>query len=326
MAENTKNLLPIYLFLGDDEQKKETLTAKMKERCATFGEMSINTDVFDGEDHTPSRIVSSCLTLPFASEKRLVIVNNVELFTTAELNILADYAEAPNDSTILVLLSEKLAKNTRLYKAIAKVDAKAIIACDSPKQWEFKTYAIKVAKSKGVTMRDDAAQLLVDLVGTDTVAITNELEKIIASHTSTDPIDVVEVEQLVTATANVKPWVLVDAFSARNVEKVMELLQKVTGTTPTGILMMCVNRARELICAKEVSSKGGNASENIASELGFAPALSWRFKNHASWSRLWSEDALLFAIKKSLQAEKEMKAGEDQTETLKLWLAETMTF
>ena len=70
MTENENKMLPIYLLVGDDEQKKETLTAKMKERCASFGEMSINTDVFDGEDHDPGNIVSSCLTLPFASEKR----------------------------------------------------------------------------------------------------------------------------------------------------------------------------------------------------------------------------------------------------------------
>ena len=326
MEENKTTLLPIYALIGDDEQKKEALSARMKERCASFGEMSINTDVFDGEEHAPTRIVTSCLTLPFASEKRLVIVNNAEKFTTAELNVLADYSEKPNDSTILLLLFEKLAKNTRLYKAIAKVDAKAVVACDSPKAWEFKNYAIKVAKSKGVTMRDDAAQLLVDLVGTDTVAITNELEKIIASHSSSNAIDVAEVEQLVAATANVKPWVLVDAFSAKNVEKVMELLPKVTGTTPTGVLLMCVNRVRELICAKDASAKGGNVSATIASELGFAPALSWRVKNHEAWARRWSEESLVRALETSMEAEKNMKTGENQAEVLKLWLVECMTF
>ena len=321
MNENKKKFLPIYLFVGDDEQKKETLTSKMKERCADFGEMSINTDVFSGEDHSPSKIVSSCLTLPFASEKRLVIVNNAENFTTAELNVLADYVEKPNDSTICLLLAEKLAKNTRLYKAISKVDAKAIVACDSPKAWEFKSYAIKVAKSKGVAMRDDAAQLLVDLAGTDTVAITTELDKIVASHTSSSAIDISEVEQLVAATANVKPWVLVDAFSAKNVQKVMELLPKIQGTTPTGVLMMCVNRVRELICAKDVAKQGGS----VAAELGFAPALSWRVKNHEAWARVWSEDALLQALKASLEAEKQMKTGEAQEDVLKMWLLETMT-
>ena len=326
MEENKTNLLPIYALVGDDEQKKETLTAKMKDRCAPFGEMSINTDVFDGEEHAPGKVVSSCLTLPFASEKRLVIVNHAENYTTAELNVLADYSAKPNDSTILLLLFEKLAKNTRLYKAIAKLDAKAIVSCDSPKAWEFKNYAIKVAKSKGVAMRDDAAQLLVDLTGPDTVAITNELIKIIASHSSSNAIDAAEVEQLVAATANVKPWVLVDAFSAKNVQKVMELLPKVQGTTPAGVLMMCTGRVRELICAKDVAAKGGNVSANIAAELGFAPALSWRVKNHEAWARVWSASALLQALKRSIDAEKQMKTGGNQEQVLKMWLVESMTF
>ena len=61
MEKDKNTLLPIYALIGDDEQKKETLTVKMKERCGSFGEMSINTDVFDGEEHAPSRVVSSSL-------------------------------------------------------------------------------------------------------------------------------------------------------------------------------------------------------------------------------------------------------------------------
>ncbi len=325
MSENKTELLPIYLLVGDDEQKKEDLTTKLRERCASFGEMTINTDVLDCEVAEASRIVSSCLTLPFASEKRLVIVNHLEKFGTADLNILADYAQNPNDSTILLLGSEKLAKNTRLYKNVAKVGEKAIVACDSPKAWEFKNYAVKLCKSKGVSMRDDAAQLLVDLTGCDTVAISTEIDKIIASHSSPDPIDASEVESLVVATASVKPWVLVDAFSAKNVEKVLELLGKVEGTTPIGLLMMCVNRVRELICAKQALNKGGNVNQNIAFELGLAPALSWRVKNHANWARMWSEEGLRTAIKKSIEVEKNMKSGSDANELFKIWLIESIT-
>ena len=326
MTENKTTLLPIYLLLGDDEQKKDALTSKMRERCAHFGEMTINTDVFDSENTDSTRIVSACLTLPFASEKRLVIVNNLEAYNSADLNTLADYAKNPSDSTILLLKAEKLAKNTRLYKAIAKVGEKAIVSCDSPKSWEFKNYAVKLCKSKGVSIRDDAAQLLVDLTGCDTVAISTELEKIIASHTSSNPIDSDEVESLVVATASVKPWVLVDAFSAKNIEKVVELLGKVEGTTPLGILMMCVNRVRELICAKEVVARGGNINQNIAVELGLAPALSWRVKNHGNWARMWSLDALKNCIKTSVEVEKSMKSGIDAEVALKIWLLESLTY
>lgn len=88
---------------------------------------------------------------------------------------------------------------------------------------------------------------------------------------------------------------------------------------------MCVNRVRELICAKEISANGGNATANIASELGLAPALSWRVKNHEAWAKMWSEEALVSTLKQSLEAEKLMKTGEDQTQVLKMWLFESMT-
>ncbi len=320
-----KKLDPIYLLIGDDEQKKSALLARMKDRCKEFGEMEINTDVFDGETHQPERAVSACLTLPFASDKRLVIIKDVDKYNAAELNVLADYATEPSDTSILLLLATKLAKNTRLYKRVIAISENAVIPCDSPKPWEFEKYAIDVAKTKGVRLLDSGAKKLVELVGQDTTKITNELSKIIASHSSSRPIDQVEVESLVAASAEVKVWVLADAFAARNLTKVIELLPRVMGTTPSGVLYYCVARARELICAKECLKSGtSNINERIAKELGLPASLSWRVKQHAAWSRQFSTEELKRAIKTSVEAEIEMKRGGDPVAVLTLWLAKTL--
>lgn len=321
MTETSKKaLLPAYICVGDDEQKKSVLISKMKERVAELGEISMNTDEFRGENHEANRIVSACLTMPFAAEKRLVILTDVDKMNAAEQGILAEYLEHAADSTVLFMTAEKLAKNTKLYKAISAIDAKCIIACDSPKAYQFREYAINLAKSKGLTMRNDAAEKLVELVGNNTVALNNEMTKIVSSHTTTDAITVAEVESLVAATAEVKPWILVDAFSARNAAKVLELLPKVTGTTPTGLLMMCVNRVRELIAAKDCAKTG----RSIAEELGIPANASWRVKNHANWARLYSEEELIEALRTSLEADRAMKSGADQESTLKSWLLTTM--
>ena len=58
--------------------------------------------------------------MPFMSERRLVIVRHAEKMSAAGQTVLAEYAEDPSPSTVLVLVASKADKRTRLYKAVEK--------------------------------------------------------------------------------------------------------------------------------------------------------------------------------------------------------------
>ena len=303
MAGNKKELLSAYLLLGDDDEKKGALKTRMKERVSDLGDLTMNMDEFDCKSDSTcgDRIVSACLTMPFLSEKRLIFASDVDKLDKASTEALIEYLSDPAPTSVLMMDSEKLAKNTRLFKAIQKIDVKAVIDCAAPKAWEMARFVIAQAKAKGLVMRDDAAQVLVDKIGHDTVALSTEINKIINSHSTNDPITIEEVNSLVEWRSEVKPWVLVDALSARNVNKVFEYLPKVTGTTPVGLLAMATNRLRELLAAKYALQSGGNVEGKLCEELGFSAAQSWRIKNHSAWARQFSERELVDAIKSALE-------------------------
>ncbi len=322
MASNKKELLSVYLLLGDDEEKKETLRSRMKERIGELGDLTMNMDVFDCEVDSScgERIVACCLTMPFVSEKRLVSVRSADKLNKESVEALIEYLNDPSPSSVLLLEAEKLAKNTRFFKAVQSIDTKAIVDCNAPKKWEMARFVTSQAKAKGLVVRDDAAQVLVDKIGLDTVALSNEINKIMSSHTTGDPVTVEEVNSLVEWRSEVKPWVLVDALCARNVRKVFEYLPKVTGTTPLGLLAMASNKLRELLAAKEVMRGGGDVEGKLCDELSISQAQSWRVKNHFLWARQYSESELVRALEGALIVEVKMKRGFDQRAILELWL------
>ncbi len=322
MANQKKELLSVYLLLGDDDEKRSTLRKRMLERVGELGDLTMNMDSFDCDQDCScgEKIISSCLTMPFVSEKRLVCVTNVEKLDKDSMHVLVEYLSDPSPSSILLLEAEKLAKNTRLFKAIQKIDVKAIIDCQSPKKWEMAKFVISQAKAKGLIIRDDAAQVLVDKIGADTVALSSEINKIMNSHTTSDPITVEEVNSLVEWRSEVKPWVLIDALCARNAIKVFEYLPKVTGTTPLGLLVMASNKLRELLAAKVVIREGGDFERKLCEELNIAPSQSWRVKNHSQWARQYSEAELVRALKSALIIEIKMKSGFDQNLAIEMWL------
>lgn len=122
-------LLPVYLIAGEDELKRETVMKRLYARLSKMGDMSFNSETFSGLTCTGEEVITAANTLPFASEVRLVVVNDVDKFKKADSELLVAYLKEPCETTVLALVGQKVAKNTRLYKAVFAFGGKAIIDC-----------------------------------------------------------------------------------------------------------------------------------------------------------------------------------------------------
>ena len=314
MAKQDNILLPVYLAVGADELKKRTVLERLRRRVAESGDLDFNHDEFDGATASGSDIAIACNTLPFASPLRLVEVRNVDKLGKQDAEVLTAYLAAPSSSTVLALSGEKLAKNTRLYKAIAAVSPKAIIDCAPMKRYELVRALRSMAVGHGFTMTERAAEKLVSFVGEDTVRLDTELRKLALAHKGNDPVSDREVEALVAKTTEAKPWEFVDAFSARDAHRCMSLLPMLTSTSCYALLAMCVSRLRELACAKSLAARG---EQGRLAEVLKVP--TWRVKNHANWARGFSDGDLRRAFTTARDCERAMKSGADPDATFKTW-------
>lgn len=315
----SQKLLPAYLAVGEDALKRRTVLERLRKRVAEYGDLEFNHDEFDGDRASGSDIAVACNTLPFASEIRLVEVARAEKLGKQDADVVCAYLAAPNESTVLVLSAEKLAKNTRLYKAVAAIGKTAVIDCAPMKRYELVRALRSMAVGHGITMTESAAEMLVSYVGEDTVRLDSELRKLALAHTGSDPVTQREVEGLVARTSEAKPWELVDAFSARDAKACLRLLPLLTSASPYALIGMCTNRLRELACAKSLDARGEGGQ--LAATLG-VPA--WRVKNHLAWARGYSEGELKKAFATARDCERAMKSGTDAQDAFRDWLFSTM--
>lgn len=320
MADSAKKpLLPAYLIVGEDALKQRTVLERLRARVASIGDISFNHDRFDGESASGDDIVAACNTLPFASEVRLVEVNNAEKLRKASADALADYLAAPSDTTVLAVSAVKLAKNSRLYKAIAAVGKQSIIDCTPRKAKDLDAFVRSMAVGHGYAITPSAAHVLVMLVGDDTVRLDSELRKLGLAHKGTDPITEHEVRSLVARTAEVKPWDFTNAFSARDIRACLDCIPHLENNSPYMLIGRCVTQIRELICAKSLDARGEGS--RIAEELG-GPA--WRYKNHLRWARGFAPGELEHAIVTARDCERAMKSGTDPSLAFEQWLVATL--
>ena len=313
-TKKTDALLAAYLVVGEDELKRRTVVERLHRRLAQAGDIAFNTDRFAGDSATGDEIVSACNTVPFASDVRLVQVDDAEKLKKADAEALVAYLADPCPTTVLALVATKLAKNTRLYKAVAKVGASAVIDCAPVKRWELPRTVRAMAVTHGFAMTEGAARALVEQVGESTVALDSELRKIAVAHRGNDPVTEHEVLGMVARTAEVKPWEFVDAFSARNVAKALWCLGSRESTSPHALLAMCTTRVRELIVARSLIDRG--TPKDLAKVLKLP---DWRVKNHAGWARGFTAEELRGALKESCRAEKAMKSGANPDERFLMW-------
>lgn len=318
--ENGQNeLLAAYLAVGEDALKREAVIARLRARLSKLGDLSFNADDFDGETAVGADIVAACNTMPFASPVRLVYVRNLEKLKKADAEEIVAYLSSPSPSTVLALEAEKLAKNTRLYKAISGVGPKAVIDCAPPKAWELPRRVRAMATAHGIMLTEGAAAALVELVGENTVHLDNELKKLALAHGSGDAVGEREVRGLVARTSEVKPWDFTAAFAERNLSKCLSLLKAMESSSPHVLIALCTTRIRELIAAQSFARRGN--------PKGLAAALhlpDWRVKSHGAWARNFSSAELRRALTSSRDAERAMKSGSDADEVFYRWLVDTL--
>ena len=320
--EKRTDLLPAYLINGEDHLKRDVALDRLRRRFEQLGDASFNTDRFDGSASDAKQIVAACQTIPFASEKRLVVVNDADKLSKGSQKELTDYVKSPCDTTVLVLVSDKLPKTSALYKAVAGAGTQSVIDCTPPKARDLPNQVRAMAPAHGVTISPKAAQALVELVGEDTVHIDAELKKLALSHSGADAVSETEVRAMVSRVSEAKPWQFVDAFSARSIRDCMRYMSLMPSASPHVLLRQCVSRVRELICAKCIASSSPNPQAELARELGLQ---DWRVKNHVAWSRNFSEHELRHALSTSLECERKMKGGSDPEAAFIDWVLVTLS-
>src|SRR5262249_35864101 len=148
-----------------------------------------------------AKIKDELATLPFLSSRRLVVIDNADPFVTNYRSQLEKYVTQPAATGVLVLDVKTWPATTRLAKLLADTT----ISCKAPSAAKLPAWCGDWAKSKhGKPLSVPAAQLLVDLVGSDMGQLDQELGKLAAYVGQAPKIDVEDVDRLVgrSQTAN----------------------------------------------------------------------------------------------------------------------------
>lgn len=259
----------------------------------------------------------ACNTLPFASERRLVIVKNVEKLGKDALDTLAAYSADPAPTCVLALSGAKLAKNTRLYKAVDRLGG--VVERKAPRGAEFVRSVISLAADRGKKLPMDAAEAFVTATGEDLRRVSAELDKLVAFVGDRSDISRADVESVVANSAKTKIWEFSEALADRDCRRSLALASGLLaeGESVFALHAMALKTVRELIAARSLIERGGGSAGELASVLG---RQEWQVRRLPRQARAFDANELVDLLRAAAAGEAQMKTSRDARLVLERWI------
>lgn len=258
-----KNGLPrVLLIFGEEEflvdEALDKIVSSAKEQSAFDFEM------IDGRETTPERIVDSCMTFPFISTTRTVVVRHFdEMFSgraskkNDEKTSLGRYLLQPLDTTTLILVgapdsanglqsakkSGQKAKLDKISKAI-KFPFSSIFEhhewIEFPKVWEsdFADWVQSRMKTDGYKISPDAVELLVSQTNPALRDLANELDKLKIYLKDKKNITIEDVTAVVGTSRSFNVFELQKAVGRRDLPLSLVIIENMLATDRQEMLIM----------------------------------------------------------------------------------------
>lgn len=216
---------PLYLLVGEDRQAVDQAVALLEERLVDPELAALNAARLRGSETSLEELVGLCSTLPMMSERRLVVLREPEKLK-GEDELLA-YLADPAPSTTLVLVPSEHDRRRKLAQAMEK--AATVVLLQPPGPGDLQAWVKRSLAPHGIEVAPEALALLQDLVETDTLLLSNELEKLALYCSQTGRVEREDVEAILGRTRAIEVWALTGAIEDGRPEEALAALHRLLG-------------------------------------------------------------------------------------------------
>jgi DNA polymerase III subunit delta len=275
----------VYILHGDDPFAVKRRLDELFKAMGDPGMADLNTTRLDGRQASEDEIFSAANSMPFLSDRRLVILKNplARANSDAGRKRFLAFLDGLPPSTTLVLVIEDVMERANKWKTLPAVESNWVrkwLAANTkhatyqvfqlPPPARMGEWVREEARRQGGQIKPDAATALVAHIGNDPQQASLEITKLLTYVDYKRPVQVEDVEELTAQLGQADVFDMVDALAAGNTRQATnQLLRLLENQEPLSLFGMIVRQFRLLIQARELVDEGrGNM---IATELHLHP-------------------------------------------------------
>jgi DNA polymerase III subunit delta len=273
-----------YIFHGRDTYSRDEYVANLLAKQGDSDMVSLNTTRLDSRSGF-RELQQASDALPFLSPVRVVLV--YDLFASIPDKTFMEKLEVylprlPATTRLIFLESQPLLDNHRIIRLAGKEKSGHVRRFDQPAGVELERWIRDHAASSGGRMTSAAAHLLAVNVGSDLVALSNEIEKLVLFKGAEGSIEPEDVLLLSPYAAEVNIFELVDALGGRQGAQVARLFQDKlnAGADPFYLFSMFTRQFRLLIQTRALLDAGEQPA-GIVTQLKVRPFVADKLARQA---------------------------------------------
>ncbi len=256
---------PAYAIYGAEVFLRSRAMADLIDGIVGHADRSLALSEYDGSetDVSLANVLDDLRTLPFLTDRRLVIVREADAFITRYRQELEDYLDSPSTTGVLLLDCKSLPSNTRLHRRIAAIGE--VIECKPLKAAAVPAWLIRHCQETcGKRLDARAAALLCDQIGADLGLLAAEIQKLALYVGDRPAIVADDVEKLTGRCREEQVWDILSAVGAGDRARALTLWEEVWQTDRAASARAVAGLAytvRRLLTAKKAQEAGASMGE-----------------------------------------------------------------
>ena len=249
----------LYIFFGEDYYSRNVAFKDFQKSLGDKESIDMNTTFLKASESNVNEVLAMIGTVPFLASNRVVVLDG--LLTIFEGSKKKEFGEwdqleqvIPNmpDTNHLILLDRKIRSNNPMLKLLGTVgQSKEFVPL---KGSALRNWAIRAAKSRGVSIQDDALTLLIDNCGNNLLSLESEIEKLSLYKHHDKTIDIASVKLHVNYERDENIFRVIDQIFSGNYNGARLSFQHLLdeGIDSIEFILLLASQLRRLILVKDL--------------------------------------------------------------------------
>ena len=298
----TGQLNHIYLLYGEEAYLRKQYKNRLKE--AIIGDDSMNYHYYEGKGVTIGEVIDQAETMPFFSEKRLILMENTGLFKGGGEE-LSEYLKSPAQTVYFLFGETEVDKRSKLYKTVSAKGCAVEFGIQDENT--LKRWVLGMVKRENKKISEPALNFLLEMTGTDMENIQKEMEKLFCYCMDQDAITERDIVQICTKRISSHIFDMINAIADRKQKKALELYYELLALKepPMRILFLITRQFNLLLQVKELAGKGYQGRA-IGEKVGLPGFVAGKYVTQAS---RFQKEELRETVEACVEAEEAIKTG-----------------
>ncbi|MBQ0028450.1 MAG: DNA polymerase III subunit delta [Lachnospiraceae bacterium] len=304
-----KTFKQIYLLYGEEAYLRVQYKNNLKDALVPEDD-TMNFAYYEGKDINIPELIDLAETLPFFADRRVIFLENTGLVKDGCDELAAYIDSGIPESTVFVITEMNVDKRTKLFKAIAKAGK----CVEFTKQTDdtLKRWIVSKVKKENKMITNGTIDVFLEMVGTDMLCISNELDKLFAYTLNKEQITVSDVKEVCTVQLVNRIFEMIGMIGLRKKTEAIEMYHDLLALkeTPFGMLALIERQFNIMLQMADLMERG-IPFDTIAKKVGLSTYIA---KKYVPQIKCFTKDEMKRVLNACAEVDYGVKTGDIKAE------------